>query len=142
MAYERAATACASSAAMGQCDGDSDGTTPRRYVSSERPLTTETPPPWLRSTSVPWYSRPSNVSGARAQSSTARCPKDMPAPFFLTGKTSRGPTPYVPGLSIRVSRLPSVTLICVAQPTVTEAAPCVSRTRTWYSAAWPIFVPG
>ena len=53
MAYERAATACASNAASGQCDGDSEGTTPRRYVSSERPLTTETPPPWLRSTSVP-----------------------------------------------------------------------------------------
>jgi len=41
-AYERAATACASSSASGQCDGDSDGTTPRRYVSSESELTAKT----------------------------------------------------------------------------------------------------
>ena len=47
----------------------------------------------------------------------------MPAPFFRHGKTSRGPTPYVPAGSIRVRRLPSVTLICVAQPTVIGRRP-------------------
>jgi hypothetical protein len=91
---------------------------------------------------VPWYARPSNSSGARGQSKTARCPKESPAPWRLTGRTSLGPTPYVPAGSFRVSRLPSVTIIGVAQPTVTEAAPCASRTRTRRSPTLLIFVPG
>ncbi len=78
-AYERAATACAFSAAGGPVDGTSDGTTALRYCSSPTRSITWTSLPVAETESLPRNGAPSTEIGSAAENVYGGCSADRAA---------------------------------------------------------------
>src|SRR5262249_48016897 len=135
-AYERAATACASSAAAGQLDGISRPTTPRTYASSGSALTICSFLPFETSSSLPRYDdlpkRSGVVPGVKVTGELSVLP-DTTSP----AATSTGPggsATFAPFASTAVQRDSESRVTCLrpsARSTRTVGPGCAATVVPW-----------